>query len=196
MCFFDCKCKSLKRLGENRKTTERNINKKQNNSKENSKNRNTGFPAHEPLRKINISKGLAGRFSFFVLLCFPSSSFFLFYFLFYKLCFYMCFFDCKCKSLKRLGENIKQTERNIIKTEKNRKQLEGKHKTQKYRISSPRTSANNLCDLSAEVRGLEILYFCFFYLFMFSLEFFFFCFSLFLLCFFLLFYVFLIVSFF
>ena len=27
-------------------------------------------------------------------------------------------------------------------------------------ISSPRTSANNLCDLFAEVRGLDILYFC------------------------------------
>ena len=28
-------------------------------------NRNTGFPAHEPSRKINISKGLAGRFLIF-----------------------------------------------------------------------------------------------------------------------------------
>ena len=28
------------------------------------KNRNTVYPAHEPPRKINISKGLAGRFLF------------------------------------------------------------------------------------------------------------------------------------
>ena len=69
----------------------------------------------------------------------------------------MCFFDCKCKSLKRLGENRKKTKRNIKQTEK----LEGKQKKQKYRISSPRTSANKSHKLFAEVRGLEILYFCF-----------------------------------
>ena len=34
------------------------------------------------------------------------------------------FFDCKCKSLKRLGENRKTTERNRKTTE----QLKGKHK--------------------------------------------------------------------
>ena len=94
-------------------------------------------------------------FSFF-LLCFPLS--------FSVVCVCMCFFDCKCKSLKRLGENIKTTERNRKTTE----QLEEQHKQQQYRISSPRTSANNLCDLFAEVRGLEILYFCCFLMFFFE----------------------------
>ena len=34
------------------------------------KNRNTGYPAHEPPRRINISKGLAGRFLFFLFFMF------------------------------------------------------------------------------------------------------------------------------
>ena len=81
-------------------------------------NRNTGFPAHEPPRKINISKGLAGRFLLFV-------CFFLFLFLCsFEFSFYVCsvfiyvFVDCKCKSLKSLGENITN------KTERNRKTIE------------------------------------------------------------------------
>ena len=83
--------------------------------------------------RINISQVPAGRFLFFlclfvvlrvVLLC---------------CCFYMCFFDCKCKSLKRLGENRKR--------KKKHKETKTKHKNlkknrlnnkQKYRISSPR----------------------------------------------------------
>ena len=68
----------------------------------------------------------------------------------------MCFFDCKCKHLKRLDENIKnkQTETETNQEKTRRKTLKQQHK---YRISSPRTSANNLCDLFAEVRGLDIL---------------------------------------
>ena len=48
---------------------------------------NTGYPAHEPPRKKYISKGLAGRFLFFMFLCFfcVPSSFSVFLFL------YMCF---------------------------------------------------------------------------------------------------------
>ena len=34
------------------------------------KKRNTGFPAHEPPQKINISKGLAGRFLLFIMFMF------------------------------------------------------------------------------------------------------------------------------
>ena len=68
MCCFDCKCKSLKRLGENRNKN-KETETKHKNSKKNSKNRNTGFPAHEPPRKINISKGLAGIFLFFYVCC-------------------------------------------------------------------------------------------------------------------------------
>ena len=72
--FVDCKCKSSKRLGEHIKQKQTNINKQtqnRNNFKTNIEQlRNTGFPAHEPPRKINISKGMAGRFQFlFVCFC-------------------------------------------------------------------------------------------------------------------------------
>ena len=52
------KLKKTRRKHKNK--TERNIKQKQKNSKENiqQNNRNTGFAAHEPPRKINISKGL------------------------------------------------------------------------------------------------------------------------------------------
>ena len=55
--------------------------------------------------RINISQVPAGRFLFFcfvfLFFCFSQS------FYVCVVCFQMCFFDCKCKSLKRLGENIK-----------------------------------------------------------------------------------------
>ena len=90
------------------------------------KNRNTGFPAHEPPRKINISKGLAGRFLFFLYCFFMFSFEFCFFCLICLFYVFICvFFDCKCKRLKRLGENIKQTERNRTTT----KQLKEQHTT-------------------------------------------------------------------
>ena len=87
MCFFDCKCKSLKRLGKNRKKTERNIKKKQKNSKENRKNRNTGFPTHEPPRinRTNYSRRFVGWKS-----CISVFYVFLRVFLFF-LCFFLFF---------------------------------------------------------------------------------------------------------
>ena len=143
----------------NRKTTEQLKGKRKN-------NRNTGFPAHEPPRKINISKGLAGRFLFFYVV------FYVFLrVLFFCLicCFYVCicvFFDCKCKSLKRLGENIKQTTKiNRNKYNNYKKNI----KQQKYRISSPQTSANKYLSGS----GWEISVFYFFFFFFFSFMFFF-----------------------
>ena len=50
----------------------------------------------------DIFQVLAGRFLFCFMLFFVMFSL-EFYML---LCLYMCFFDCKCKSLKRLGEHI------------------------------------------------------------------------------------------
>ena len=86
---------------------------------------------------------------------------------FYCFCVYM-FFNCKCKSLKRLGENMfkkkipnKKEKENSKKNIKRKVTLKRKRKKQKYRISSPRISANKSHKLFAEVRGLEILYFCF-----------------------------------
>ena len=95
------------------KTTRRKQNKqketykKHNNSKKNiTNNRNTGYPAHEPPLKINISKGLAGR-------CLLLSVLYVFLRVFMLFSVFICVvFDCKCKSLKRLGENNKKNERN------------------------------------------------------------------------------------
>ena len=84
---FDCKCKSLKRLGENITKQKETLKQTKEKLKEKQqKNRNTGYPAHEPPRKINISKGLAWRFLFFFMFVFMFS-----FELFYVLCFYMCF---------------------------------------------------------------------------------------------------------
>ena len=67
------------------------------------KNMNTGYPALDPTANKYLS-GSGWEISVFcflfksIVVCFPSS-------------FYVClmflyvFFDCKCKSLKRLGEN-------------------------------------------------------------------------------------------
>ena len=75
LCFYMCFSivKSLNKLGEN-KNNKRNIQKKQNNSKNNKQTTeiqniqpSTRPPAHELPRKINISKGLAGRLLFFYL---------------------------------------------------------------------------------------------------------------------------------
>ena len=116
VCFY-CKCNSLKRLGENRTTTERNIIQKKLKEKQN--NINTGFPAHEPPRKIDISKCLAGIFLLFLFFFMFSLEDSFYVFLFYM--FLYVFFECKCKSLKRLGENRTTTERNIHKNIKTRR---------------------------------------------------------------------------
>ena len=77
--------------------------------------------------------------------------------------FYTCIFACKCKSLKRLGEDInKHKKKHKTQTEK----LKEKQNKQKYRISSPRTSANKSHKIFAEVRGLDILFFCLLLLFL------------------------------
>ena len=135
MCLFDCKCKSLKRLGENIKQNRKKQTTKEKLEGEHKQNINTGFPAREPLRKMNISKGLAGRFLFFFFffffLCFPLIYIYIYihiYFLFFlfkdNMLLYV-FFDCKCKSLKRLGENINNKHKE---TYKQTEQLEGKQK--------------------------------------------------------------------
>ena len=70
-------------------------------------------------QRINISQVLAGRFMVF--LCFLFLFMLSFEFCCFCLCFYMCLFDCKCKSLKRLGENIKKTKINHKETYKKTK---------------------------------------------------------------------------
>ena len=93
MCFFDCKCKSLKRLGENIKQTERYIKQTTDKLKEKHKNkhRNTGYPAHEP----TVNKYLSGSgwefsivflFYFYLFLCFSLNSFNISFFILMLLC--------------------------------------------------------------------------------------------------------------
>ena len=69
------------------------------------------------------------------------------------------------QNLKKLGENInrqKELKKENIKT---RRKTFLKKKKQKYRISSSRTSANKSHKLFVDVRGLDILYFFFVYVF-------------------------------
>ena len=86
--------KELKKTRRNRKD-----------SKTNGNNINTGYPALDPTANKYLSGSgwkISVVFLFFcsvVLLSFCS------------FCFYMCLFDCKCKSLKRLGENKKTRRR-------------------------------------------------------------------------------------
>ena len=120
MCCFDCRCKNLKQKLEEHITNNRN-NNRTTRITNTSTNINTWFPAHEPPRQIDISKGLAGRFMFFlfyvvlrVVLLFVLNGF-------------MCCFDCKCKHLKRLGEhrtNIKKHKQQHKHSKKNIKQTE------------------------------------------------------------------------
>ena len=73
ICFFDCKCESLNRLGENRKARNRNTTEK---LREKQNNRNTGYPAHEPpsrnLRDI-YSRRFVGWISCISVFCFSGS---------------------------------------------------------------------------------------------------------------------------
>ena len=98
--------------------------------------------------------------------CFPYSSFFFLkdVFCFLIICFYMCFFDCKCKSLKRLGENNKQTERNRT----NIKQLEEKQKTTEIQDIQPSTRPRIR---TSQVLTGRFLFLCVFFLFFFFVKF-------------------------
>ena len=76
--------------------------------------------------------------------------------LFIRVRFYMCLFDCKYKSLNKLGGNRKT--RNRKETEK----LREKHNKTEIQYIQPSTRPLiNIIYFLAEVRGLDILYFCF-----------------------------------
>ena len=71
--LFDCKCKSLKRLGENITTTEINRTTNRTTQKKTENNRNTVYPAHEPPRinHTNYSRRFVGWIScIYVVVCF------------------------------------------------------------------------------------------------------------------------------
>ena len=111
MCLFDCKCKSLNRLGERinkqiRKTHQQN---QQTKSFEKNTTKTTDIQDIQPSTRprINISQVPAGKW------CISVCSVFMFFFCFSRSCLCclsvcICVFDCKCKSLNRLGENRTQ----------------------------------------------------------------------------------------
>ena len=125
MCLFDCKCKSLNRQGEN-------INKKTLESFE--KNRNTGYPAQDPTANKYLSSS-AWEIMYVCCLCFCC---FRLVFVCCLVCCYTCLFDCKCKSLKRLGENkqeVKSFEKNMyLQKRKNRNTLYPAHEPPRINI--------------------------------------------------------------
>ena len=70
MCFFDCKCKSLKILGENIQQTEQNIQKQEQLEENMNKNINTGYPAHEPTANKYLSGSDCEIYVFFLYMIF------------------------------------------------------------------------------------------------------------------------------
>ena len=108
MCCFDCKCKSLNRLGENR--TDRKQNRKA--SRKTKKHRNTWYPAQNPTaNKCNmfVSRRFVGWISCIsVFLC---SLFFskLFCSVFCLFCFRLVYLSCCINNRTHTYTNIKQT---------------------------------------------------------------------------------------
>ena len=69
--FFDCKCKSFKRQGENTTTNRKKQKTKDNNSKKNRNKRTTGYPALDPTANKYISgSGWEIYVFLFFVLCF------------------------------------------------------------------------------------------------------------------------------
>ena len=102
VCFAHT-CKSLKRLGKNKHKSKHKTNThKKHSRKKTQHTTNTGPPAHH----------FAEVFFCFRLLCLC------------LFCLYLCFFDCKCKSLNRLGENIKQQQTNSEKLREHQKNID------------------------------------------------------------------------
>ena len=95
--FLDCKCKSLKRLGENNKQHKETNKQNIKNSKNNIKTKTTEIQDFQltNLREKHISLRVwLGDVCFSCFVLSVPSSFYV-----VILCCYMCVFDCKCKSL-------------------------------------------------------------------------------------------------
>ena len=130
----------------------------------NSKNINTRYPALDPTANKYLS-GSGWEISVVVLLfCFPSSCFVLFMFV------YMCF-DCKCKSLKQVGEHITnnntnkqkrniQTQRNTETTEIQYIQPSTRPRINISQVPAGRFMFFFLCVLSVVCVYLRFVMFC------------------------------------
>ena len=152
MCLFDCKCKSLKRLGENITNRKKHKNnRKQLNKK---KNRNTVFPAHEPPRIIRVI--YSWRFVGWIYCIFLVLWVFLLFLCFFVLCFRLVF-------LSFCMYNRKNTYTNITKHITNRRKTTNTEQQQKKKQQSPSQTLRYIY-FSRSGRGLDILYFCFCYI--------------------------------
>ena len=89
-----------------RKNIKKQKQTKKHNSKKNIEHRNIGYPALDPTANKYIS-GSGWEIYVCSVCCLCCYVFLRVVFLLF-VCFYMCLFDCKCKSLQRLGENIKK----------------------------------------------------------------------------------------
>ena len=99
---------TLKNIRRTHKQKHKETEQKQKSSKKNiNNNRNTGYPALDPTANKYLSGSgweISVLFVLCLLLCFVCVLWVVMCFI----CVYMWCFDCKCKSLKRLGENKKQ----------------------------------------------------------------------------------------
>ena len=150
---FDCKCKNLKRLGENINTNKtKNRQLREQHKKE---NRTTGYPAHEPPR-IYVSYIYSRRFvgwmsciSVFVYV-FLEAFLFLFVYFCFCLCFRLAFLSFCIYNRQNIYNNINKQKY---------KKLRYKYNNIKH-INSLFPSRNLRYIYSRSGRGLDILYFC------------------------------------
>ena len=131
MRLFDCKCKSLNRLGEHIKTNNNKTDKLREQHKQQC--RNTVYQAQDATANRYLSgSGWEIMYSCFVM-CLFILCVRLVCVCFVFVCCYMCLFDCKCKNLNRLGEHIQH----INEAEKLREKHNNKHRHTGYPAHEP-----------------------------------------------------------
>ena len=102
--------------------------------------------------RINISQVPAGRFLLFLFVMLFFELFYVFVFVFLYV-----FFDCKCKRLKRLGENIKQNKQNI----NNNKKTTLRNNYEKSEIQDIQPSTRPRINISQVPAGRFLLFCCY-----------------------------------
>ena len=148
MCFFNCKCKRLKRLGENilkkkkkKKNRKKHKKEKYKNSKKNKKKRNTVYPAHEPPRIICAicSRRFVGwKSCISVVFCFSLSCYIVFMFLSVFVCFRLVFLSVCIYNRKNTYTNKKNR--------KKRKNITTLRITKKYKKIKKKSPSRTLRD--------------------------------------------------
>ena len=152
--MFDCKCTSLKRLGEN--IQHRKKQKQKHNNSKNNRNK-TGYPAHEPPR-INIYR-VEGWISCISVWCM----------LLFEMCFCLCYVSFCCfmcwpslVKLLHLQSTKTHNKRNNRNSFDKKKENNEQHKTTNRQIIKSLSPSRNLRNIhSRSGRGLDSLHLCF-----------------------------------